>query len=67
MIAGWKTNGSIATNTDPVLGGIVDCNIATGKWFIIFNADIPTIEGLNSRDEAFEKHYETISEHYYIA
>lgn len=53
---GWTeafSNG-MATNTDSVRGGIVDTEIVSGKWFVIFNNDvIPMIEGLNSRTEAF--------------
>lgn len=57
--AGWTevSPGGMATNTDPVRGGIVDSEIVSGKWFAIFNDDtIPMIEGMSSRAEAFAAH-----------
>ena len=66
MDAGWKLNGSIATNIDPDLGGIIDCTIATGEWFVIFNADIPAIEGIATRDEAFAAHAAAIAEKFVL-
>ena len=45
----------IATNADPILGGIIDQTIMTGEWFVIFNDDaIPAIEGIATRAAAFE-------------
>jgi hypothetical protein len=67
MIAGWKSNGRIATNTDPDLGGIIDSAIASGKWFVIFNADIPAIEDLDTREEAFAAHAAAIKSHFVLA
>lgn len=53
---GWTeaTPGGMATNRDPVVGGIVDDEIVSGKWFAIANrGDIPTLTGFSSRAEAF--------------
>lgn len=55
--AGWteSTPGGMATNRDPVDGGIVDKSRADGLWFVIFNReDMKSIEGLPSRKAAFE-------------
>lgn len=53
--AGWTeaTPGGMATNRCPERGGIIDKNTAGLGWFVIFNADIPAIEGLPSREAAF--------------
>lgn len=39
--AGWTetTPGGMATNLDPVHGGIVDANIVSGQWFFVPNRD----------------------------
>lgn len=53
---GWSeaSPGGMATNRDPVAGGIVDKNMTGLGWFIIFNDDaMETVEGLARRDEAF--------------
>jgi len=53
---GWSESrpGALATNPDPALGGIIDRQIVSGEWFIIFNnRAIPDVEGLPSRDQAF--------------
>lgn len=65
---GWKINGAgIACNADPVLGGIIDSNIVSGKWFVIFNDDdLETIEGLDSRYEAFKVFEATIKAKYWL-
>ena len=52
---GWKesTLGGMATNPDPVNGGIVDTTLASGKWFVVPNRDgTGTLEGFDSRAEA---------------
>jgi len=52
---GWTeaTPGGMITNPDPVVGGIIDINLASQKWFVIFNDDrYDPIEGLASRDDA---------------
>ena len=57
--AEWKEAyaGGMATNLDPIRGGIIDSEIVSGKWFVIFNDDsIANIEGLSSRREAFAAH-----------
>lgn len=65
---GWNINGDgVACNTDPVLGGIIDSNIVSGKWFIIFNDDdLETAEGIDSRDEAFKVFEATIKAKYWL-
>lgn len=66
---GWVEayEGGIATNNDPVLGGIVDKAIASGEWFVIFNSDhIAPIDGLPSREAAFEAHQRAIEATYYL-
>ncbi|MGE4538387.1 MAG: zincin-like metallopeptidase domain-containing protein [Desulfovibrio sp.] len=53
---GWVESkpGGMATNPDPVNGGIVDINLVAGKWFAVPNQDgIAPLEGFNSRTEAF--------------
>lgn len=65
---GWTEvrPGGMATNRCPDLGGIIDCNAAGLGWFVIFNADIPAIEGLPSRDAAFAAHARAIAAHFDI-
>lgn len=44
---------AIATNKDPILGGIVDKNIVSGLWFAIPNSDhIEMAEGFKTKQEA---------------
>lgn len=53
---GWTeaTPGGMATNRDPIKGGIVDNEIVSGKWFAIFNrSDIAPFDGFATRAEAF--------------
>lgn len=52
---GWTESriGGLLCNSS-IGGGIIDCAIATGAWFVIFNDSRKTIEGLNSRDDAIE-------------
>ena len=71
--AGWKANDvqgaiGIACNNDPQLGGIIDSNLVSGKWFIIFNDDdLDMVEGLDSREDAFKLFNETINTKYWVA
>lgn len=61
---GWTEAfpGGMATNTDPVRGGIIDNEIVSGLWFVIFSReDLPILDGFSSRDEAFHAHEEAIS------
>jgi hypothetical protein len=45
----------MATNPDPEYGGIIDYASMSGLWFVISNNDsIPSIEGLESKEEAFK-------------
>ena len=56
---------AIATNTDPVFGGIIDKSFATGEWFVIPNSDdIPTMEGFATKQEAFDALEKAITETY---
>lgn len=53
---GWSeaSPGGLATNPDPITGGIIDRTIACGEWFVIFhNEDLSTLEGFATRDQAF--------------
>lgn len=63
---GWTEAhaGGIATNRCPDLGGIIDNNAAGLGWFVIFNANIPAIEGLPSRDAAFAAHARAVNAHF---
>lgn len=68
---GWKANDvqgtiGIACNNDPVLGGIIDSNLVSGLWFVIFNDDdLEMVEGLQSREEAFKIMEQTIKARYW--
>ena len=53
---GWTESkpGGLATNTDPIEGGIIDVAIVSDEWFVIFNADpLSPMEGFKTRDDAF--------------
>ena len=53
---GWKgfVNG-IATNEDPISGGIIDKEIVSGKWFVIAQNDaIENMEDFDTQQEAFD-------------
>lgn len=64
---GWTIGNTIACNADPILGGIIDSEIVSGKWFIIFNDDdLEMITDLSSRDEAFIVFEQTINNKYWI-
>lgn len=65
---GWNVNGTgLACNADPVLGGIIDSEIVSGKWFIIFNDDeLEMITDLASRDDAFKVFEESINNKYWV-
>lgn len=55
--AGWTESqpGGMATNLDPLNGGIVDSAFVTGEWFIVFNdSSIQGVqEGFATRADAF--------------
>lgn len=55
ICSGWNEVNSrgMICSADP-LGGIIDDEILTGKWFVIFNDDRQIITGLGSRDEAIQ-------------
>ncbi len=45
---------AMATNRDPIVGGIIDKEIVSGKWFVIPNNDaISQVEGLETKADAF--------------
>jgi hypothetical protein len=51
----------IATNNDPENGGIIDKEILSGEWFVIFNNnDIPSASGFPTKDAAFQHHREAL-------
>ena len=65
----WNAGpGTIMTNTDPHLGGIIDRAIVSGKWFVVFNSDeIAVIEDLDSREAAVAAHEAAIRNTYLLA
>jgi hypothetical protein len=61
---GWTevAKGGMATNSDPIDGGIVDSNIVSGKWFVIFNRDdLDFSEGYTNRENALEYFFKKIN------
>lgn len=36
----WTASGTLITSSDPDAGGIIDRNLVSGKWFVIFNTDL---------------------------
>lgn len=61
---GWTEAfpGGMATNTDPVKGGIIDNNYLSGEWFVIFECEhLPMLGGFSSRGEAFRAYEQAIS------
>jgi hypothetical protein len=53
---GWihSSADGIATNPDPIIGGIIDHAIASGKWFVIpNNNELLPGDGFASKDDAF--------------
>jgi hypothetical protein len=55
MTDGWHhlAEDAMATNIDPIAGGIIDKQIVSGKWFVIPNNDaIPQVEDLETKAEA---------------
>ena len=64
--SGWTeaTPGGMATCNNPQYGGIVDSEIVSGKWFVIFNdPDIPMIDNLETRGDAFEAYRMKMIDH----
>lgn len=64
------SENGMATNRDPLTGGIIDSVAMSMKltkkeeWFIVFNhPDIAVIDGLASKAEAFEVHAKTLKEY----
>lgn len=61
---GWteSTPGGMATNRDPMNGGIIDKVMLMDEWFVIFERDgIDQIGGLSSRAEAFAAHAKALA------
>ena len=61
---GWTEAfpGGLACNPDPIKGGIIDKEILSGKWFVVFGrVNLPILDGFPSRDEAFRAHEQAIS------
>lgn len=55
IAAGWTESRQGGMLCNPRLaGGIIDSNIVSGEWFIIFNDDRQSIEGYETRDDAVE-------------
>jgi hypothetical protein len=53
---GWLEgpNGGMITNQDPISGGIIDCEIMSGKWFVIpENSRIKRLVGFDTRTDAY--------------
>lgn len=56
MPNGWNHLGenAMATNPDPIVGGIIDNEIVSGKWFVIPNNDaIAQADGFSTKADAF--------------
>ncbi len=54
---GWTESspGGLATSKDPISGGMIDKEIASGKWFVIpENGSIEKMEGFATRKQAFD-------------
>lgn len=54
---GWSESepGGLATNVDPIYGGIVDCTIQNGEWFVVPHLEgLPVLEGFKTRALAFD-------------
>lgn len=50
----WSAGPSgMLTSPDPVSGGIIDCTILDGEWFVIFNdEELAMLDGFTCRDDA---------------
>jgi len=57
-IESWAMNynpkGTLTVNPDQELGGIIDQNPQNGTWFAISHRDNSVVEGLESKEKAFE-------------
>ena len=52
---GWTQSREGGLLCNPAIGGgIIDSNIVSGEWFIIFNDSREMIFGLESREDAVE-------------
>ncbi|WP_431798024.1 hypothetical protein SGO26_30095 (plasmid) [Cupriavidus metallidurans] len=60
---GWTEArpGGLATNPDPLTGGIIDSAIVDGTWFVVFHRDdLKVLEGLPSRESAFAAFFKAV-------
>ena len=64
---GFKVSSTgMACSNDPQLGGIIDSEIVSGLWFIIFNDDdLEMITGLKTQEEAFKVFTDNINAKYW--
>ena len=56
MASSWNhlAEDAMAANADPIVGGIIDSEIVSGKWFVIPNNDaIPQADGFETKADAF--------------
>lgn len=54
---GWMhlSKDGMATNPDPITGGIIDSEIVSGKWFVIpNNNDLLPGDDFATKDDAFK-------------
>lgn len=61
--AGWTESqpGGLATNVDPVQGGIIDQAFVSKDWFIIFHRDdLGQMDGFATREAAFEAFHKAV-------
>ena len=63
----WRHLGenAIAANPHPTMGGIIDKVMKSNpeEWFVVFNhPDLPLVDGLSSKAEAFEIHEKTLAD-----
>lgn len=65
LIPGWteSTVGGLICNPS-IFGGIIDSEIVSGEWFIIFNDDREVLEGFETREDAIEAFSSSQIEHY---
>lgn len=54
--------GGMLINNDPQHGGIIDKNIASGRWFVVIDSSdgVEVLEDFATRDDALEMFYTTI-------
>ena len=67
VAAGWSESftGGMLVNSNPENGGIIDNEIVTGKWFVVFNDGRDSLTGYNTRAEAVDAFVFAITKGYY--